>query len=455
MFAKGLSGALNCDDSWHVFRHCLTVTVSFIKPPSDLRGAPLGWSGLLRRCGRPLLPALVVLAGLVPVHSAQGETAKPQFLWYGPDQPRSGTVVVQDKMRGLLWLLDLQRRRSVEVVLPFNGGNHESVLSADGRWLVTGHYETIPAGGAALAGIPGDEVSLVDLQTASVKVYPTVASPRPASKSHGLLWLQDGRLAVTAELANAVVIYPPPGQAGSAQVVDLGSTGCRTPHLLRQVFPSSLVVVTCRATNPGDPPTTPGFLVAIDLKSGAVRAMPSGSGAEGMVVTPNHEVWVGNLREDTVSIFGFKGGRLTLDALVLKARLNVPKPMRLAYEPMTNTVGIISNGAAAQAINFRSYDAGTHQLQHAVVLESRERGQIDPQGLAAITGQFITGGINNQALLMVDAKTMALQGEVLLPRCPLTSQTNDGSCLPTMRNPNNATPAMLDGFAWTPVTPGP
>lgn len=123
--------------------------------------------------------------------------------------------------------------------------------------MAPGHYETIPLGSSARSGIPGDEVSLVNLQLLSAQVYPTTASPKPASKSHGVLWLPDERLAITVELDNAVLIFPPPGRRGPALVFELSSAGCRTPHMLRQLPGSSLLLVTCRATNPGDCPTTP------------------------------------------------------------------------------------------------------------------------------------------------------------------------------------------------------
>jgi DNA-binding beta-propeller fold protein YncE len=225
--------------------------------------------------------------------------------------------------------------------------------------------------------------------------------------------------------------------------------------MLRQLQGSAVFLVSCRATNPGDSTTTPGYLVGIDLQRKKVRSLASGLGAEGFVVTPQSQVWVGNMREDSVSIFGFENGRLDLDALVLRKKLSVPMPMRLAYEPNTNQVGIITTGGAAGSTNFRSFDAGNHQLVASTSLASRQRGWINPQGLAAMPGTYITGGINNQAVLLVDAQTLAVRGEVLLPRCPLSADADDGSCQPTMRNPNETTAAMLDGFAWSSVIPAP
>lgn len=394
---------------------------------------------------------LVLFLVVAPGTPLKANQVDAPFQWYGSDPLLPGTFVVQDKVRGLLWLLNFKHNKVTKVQLPFNGGNHESALTADGRYLATGHYETLPPGGKSLSGIPGDEVSLVDLKSASAQVYPTVASPKPASKSHGVLWLSDGRLAVTAELANSIVIYPAPGRPGSAEVFELAETGCRTPHMLRQFPGSTLLFVTCRATNPGDSTSTQGYLVGIDLLRKSVRSYASGLGAEGFVLTPQSEVWVGNIRENTVSIFGFTNGKVDVDSLVLKKKLSVAMPMRLAYEPDTNRVGVITSGAVAGSTNLSTFDAASHQLMGRANLASQQRGWIDPQGLAAIPGVYITGGINNQALLLIDARSLAVKGEVLLPRCPLSSVTSNGSCQPTMRNPNDTTAAMLDGFAWTPV----
>ena len=395
---------------------------------------------------------LILLSGLWTT-SLQAQDQTPSFQWNAPTQPPSGTLIAQDKARGMVWLLDLRNQKAVLLELPFNSGNHDTALSPDGRSFVTGHYETIPKGGAPLSGIPGDEVSLVDLGTRTSRVYPTIASPKPATRSHGVLWLGDGRLAVTAELANAIVIYPPPGGSGSAQVFELGETGCRTPHMLRQIPGSTLLFVTCRATNPGDKAETPGYFVAIDLATGAKRALLSGIGAEGMTITPSNEIWVGNYREDTVSIFGFENNTIRLDALTLKNKMPVPKPMRLVYEPSTDSVGVTTTDAMVQVNkpNFRVFDAKTYKLKNQARLVSASRDEIISHGLASIPGFFILGGVNNQALLIVAASDLSVQGEVLLPRCSGGRADQNKKCELTMRNPNDATPTMPDGFAWSPL----
>ena len=150
------------------------------------------------------------------------------------------------------------------------------------------------------------------------------------------------------------------------------------------------------------------------------------------------------------------------------------QPLRLAYEPSTNTVGIVSYEpkAGASEINFRSFDAKNHSLVGATVLKSSVRGRINSLGLAAANGVFITGGFNNQTIVIVDPKTLKVSAEILMPRCslpagynsptPMTEQAaikqkqtgaNDwsgGVCPGTMRNPDDRRFAVMDGFTWSP-----
>ena len=202
--------------------------------------------------------------------------------------------------------------------------------------------------------------------------------------------------------------------------------------------------------------------------------LPAGFGAEGIAVTPQGEVWLGGLRGNVVSIYGFVRGERRLDQLKLLKQIYVPKPLRLAYEASTNTVGVVSYEpkAGASEINFRSFDAKNHSLVGATVLKSSVRGRINSQGLAAANGVFITGGFNNQTIVIVDPKTLKVSAEILMPRCslpagynsptPMTEQAaikqkqtgannwSGGVCPGTMRNPDDRRFAVMDGFTWSP-----
>ena len=150
------------------------------------------------------------------------------------------------------------------------------------------------------------------------------------------------------------------------------------------------------------------------------------------------------------------------------------QPLRLAYEPSTNTVGIVSYEpkAGASEINFRSFDAKNHSLVAATVLKSYLRGRINSQGLAAANGLFITDGFNSQTIVIVDPKTLTVSAVILMPHCSLPAGYNlstpmigreaikqkqtgannwsGGVCPGTMRNPDDRRFAVLDGFTWSP-----
>jgi hypothetical protein len=401
----------------------------------------------------------------------------PTLINHGNGPLPSGTFIVQDKSKGVSWFLNLAKGTARAVELPYNNGNHESALSADGLTLASPHYETLGAGDPEGGGFyPGAEVSLVDLKTGQSRVLTAAANPLGRPKPHGAQWLANGDLVVTAQQANGLIRFPKPLSpvAGVPQVFNFAGSACHTPHLVEQIPSSNLVVSGCRCTNPGDKPSCAGALAVADLESGATRVLPAGLGAEGIAVTPQGEVWLGGLRGNLVSIYGFVGGERRLNQLKLLKQISVPKPLRLAYEASTNTVGVVSYEpkAGASEINFRSFDAKNHSLVAATVLKSTQRGRINSQGLAAANGVFITGGFNNQTIVIVDPKTLRVSAEILMPRCslpagynspaPMTEQEairqkqtgannwSGGVCPVTLRNPDDRRFAVLDGFAWSP-----
>ena len=95
-------------------------------------------------------------------------------------------------------------------------------------------------------------------------------------------------------------------------------------------------------------------------------------------------------------------------------------PLRLAYEPSTNSVGIVSfEPDAGDKVNIRAFDAASHVLRKQTTLMSARRGRINSEGLAAANAVFITGGFDNQTLVIVDPVSLEVRVELLLPRCSL------------------------------------
>lgn len=406
-----------------------------------------------------------------------------------------GTLYVNDKSKGSAWLLHLETATSVVVETPFPGGNHESTLNSDGSLAAVPHYESALFHGvvdpnATIGegnGTAGSEVSIVDVRAGTAQVLPAVdANPFGAPRPHNALWTPDGRLAVTAQLANSVVIWDL--TTGAATPVEL--PGCHTPHLLRQIPNSSLVVATCRFTNPGDDGKK-AALAVFDLATLETRALDAPLGAEGVTVTDTGDVWVGGKAE--VAIFGFPAGSTrTISSLARLATKNVLGPLRLAYDKVTNSVGVVSLPSTDSDVlaklpksqpNFFVFDAtGDRALRRNVSLYTAERGRVNSEGLACFVSRsgrsfFVTGGFNSQVVVLVDPVTVSIVTTLYMPRCttprghaaeptslPSSSDAarrklvgannwSGGYCPATLRNPEDRRWAVLDGFNWSPVTP--
>merc|ERR1719356_264763 len=78
----------------------------------------------------------------------------------------SGTLIVNDKSKGVTWLLDLSTRTFKSVELPLVGGSHETAVSVDGRTIAVPQYEfPTQKGQGEGGGSPGFGVSLIDIKT--------------------------------------------------------------------------------------------------------------------------------------------------------------------------------------------------------------------------------------------------------------------------------------------------
>lgn len=192
---------------------------------------------------------------------------------------------------------------------------------------------------------------------------------------------------------------------------------------------------------------------------------------------------MGAMADNTVAIYGFRGSERALDQLEALAQLQVDSPLRLAHEPSTNSVGIVTfDPKATDQVNLRTFDADSHVLRKQTTLVSAQRGRINSEGLAAANGVFITGGFDNQTLVIVDPESLEVRAELLLPRCslprghaapsPMTADEckaatcgeavsncctgsnnwSGGLCPGTLRNPDDRRFVVLDGFAWSPLS---
>ena len=187
------------------------------------------------------------------------------------------TLLVANKSDDTVDFLDLASGEK-RATLPTGKAPHEIAVSPDGRTAVISNYGNREA--------PGSSLTVVDVDAA--EVLRTIDLGHH-SRPHGLAWLSDETLAVTAEgSAHLLVVEPASGTIRSEV-----ETGQRVSHMVAVAGGRAFVA------NIGS-----GTVTVIELGSGAkLTDIVTGEGAEGIDVSPDgREVWVGNRAADTLSV---------------------------------------------------------------------------------------------------------------------------------------------------------
>jgi YVTN family beta-propeller protein len=188
-------------------------------------------------------------------------------------------LLVGNKSGHTLWALDLatgERQATFET----GQGPHEVEVSPDGRFGVVSNYGDRDE--------PGNSLTVIDWPAR--KVARTIDLGEH-SRPHGMAFLPDGRLAVTTEGSNHVLVV----DISRGEVLRAIPVGDGTAHMIAVSGEGRLGW----ATN-----ISAGTLEKIDLTAGEVLgAVRTGAGAEGVAVSRDgREVWVTNRADDTVSI---------------------------------------------------------------------------------------------------------------------------------------------------------
>lgn len=189
------------------------------------------------------------------------------------------TLLVANKTDNTVDLIHLATGRSV-ATLPTGVGPHEIAVSPDGRTAVISNYGT--------RDVAGSSLTVLDLDSHSVeKTVDLGQHTRP----HGLVWLDDRRLAVTTEGSSHLLVVDP----HTAQIEIAVKTAQEVSHMVAASRETGRAFVA----NIGS-----GTVTVVDLASGTkLRDVETGAGAEGIAVSPDgSEVWVTNRSADTISI---------------------------------------------------------------------------------------------------------------------------------------------------------
>jgi len=193
---------------------------------------------------------------------------------------QADTLLVANKSAASVNLISLP---ALEIVatLPTGEGPHEVEVSPDGTQALVTNYGT--------GSEPGNTLTLVDI--AAKQVAATITLPENA-RPHGLAWLDNARVVVTAEGVRSLLVVDVPERAViSSILVDQD-----VAHMVAVTDDGRRAFVA----NIGS-----GTATAIDLAAGKKLVdMESGEGTEGIAIAAGgQEVWLTNRGEDSVTIF--------------------------------------------------------------------------------------------------------------------------------------------------------
>jgi len=229
--------------------------------------------------------------------------------------PARDVLLVGNKADDTVWRLSLDDgRRTGE--LASGTGPHEIAVSPDGRVAVVtdyGHAE------------PGHSLTLVDVAAGTVLRSIDLGEHR---RPHGVRFLPDGNVVVTAELGHALLTV----DLDAGEVVQAIDVGDGLGHMVALSRDGTVAYVS---------KIVAGTVVRVDLAEGRVtRERPAGKGAEGIGVAPDGTVWVTNRAEDTVTVHDPD----TLEVLATLASEGFP--IRVVFTP-DGRHALVSNATAA------------------------------------------------------------------------------------------------------------
>jgi YVTN family beta-propeller protein len=193
--------------------------------------------------------------------------------------PTRDLLVVVNKSEDTVSILDAGGGTATATVR-VGHGPHEVEVLADGKTAAVSDY--------GKAGEPGHTVTLVDLARG---VAAATIELGEGTRPHGLEALTDGRLLVTAEGTQELLVVDPKARTVVARI----PTQKQVSHMVVATPDGSRAFVA----NIGS-----GSVSVADLKKNAILAdVATGAGAEGIDVTPDgREVWVTNREAGTVSV---------------------------------------------------------------------------------------------------------------------------------------------------------
>lgn len=343
------------------------------------------------------------LAWLLPVLSLVAGCAT------GGETPPAGTLVVLNKSDASASLIDLDSGREA-ARLSVGSGPHEAAVSPDGKRVVVGNYGNV---------IAGNSLSVIDV--AAARVVDTIALD-PYQRPHGLQFLDDRRLLVTAEQQASVLIVDVAARRVERAIV----TGQRVSHMVAAPAGGERAFVA----NIGS-----GSVSVLDLQAGrAIDHIATGQGAEGVDVSPDgREVWVSNRGADTLSVIDAR------DLKTLATPTAAGFPIRVRFDPAGERAFVTVPRADALLV----FDRRSRSLERRIAM---------PPGEVQTEGRLL-GGMFGRSTVPIGVVTDGSGRRVYVAQSNADQvaefEVSSGRLLRVI--PAGKEP---DGLAWTPVRAG-
>lgn len=253
--------------------------------------------------------------------------------WLAGAAAQADVLLVGNKSAHTLWALDLDS--GVKTASFDTGiGPHEVEISPDKRFAVVSNYGERER--------PGNSLTVLDWAAAEVaRVVDLGEDTRP----HGMAFLPDGRLVVTTEGSNRLLVV----DIAKGEVLQRIAVGEGVAHMVAASPDGRFAWVTNISA---------GTLEKVDLEAGKViGTIETGAGAEGVAVArEGSEVWVTNRGDDSVSI-------VDADSLEIVAALDsVGFPIRAEITP-DGHYGLVTN---ARAATLSVFDVASRTLRATV-----------------------------------------------------------------------------------------
>jgi len=276
--------------------------------------------------------------------------------------PRGDLLVVLNKSDHEAALVDPATLKVVKK-LKTGKGPHEVAISPDGRWAFVTNYGAFGLfkPGEPPQREPGNSITVIDLDRQAVAR--TIAL-EGYSMPHGIQVSRDAkRFWVTCEENKTVLEV----EIATGTITSKWVTGADVSHMLVATpDEKKLYVANIRS----------GSVTVIDRASGAVRAIPTGDGAEGIDIAPDgREVWIANRGANTVSVID-----VVTDSVVANLESGGAFPIRAQFTPDGREV-LVSNARSNKVMVF---DAATRTRVADIEVGAMPIGiEITPDGSRA------------------------------------------------------------------------